>query len=532
MDTGSQFPFLSLILGLPAAGAFLIVFFRRSTPRTVGIFSVLILGLTLLISLVFPFIESPTLNGYQFTEKIPWIATLGVHYQLGLDGISYWFLELTLSISLICLAVSGHESMAQDKSFYAGFLLLTSATSGLLVATDIFLFIVFWGLSIGILFYLLPQKDERRVGAAGLRFLMSQFAGMLALILAFVLLYVTASRMTGYPSFSLIAFQNFNLPVGTQKWIFWLLWIGFASRLGLFPFHSWLSQTINQTSIPIAVFIGAVSLKMGLYGFIRFSIPLCPDAVITGSQTAVYLALISIVYGALLALVQADMKKLVAFSCISHMGFVTLGLFVLNNNGILGGLFHSIAHGFAYTLLILVIGWISRTYGTSLIQDFGGLNRMFPGLGAFFLLAGFAYLGLPGLSGFPGLFMIFSGTVAAQPVWAAVALTGLIIGTAYMSWMYQRIFTGPTSDIVARSAVRDHPGGKTVFLLTAFLIGWFGLYPQFIVRDIHPPAGRVVNIIKSHHMLRDYTSRNKMDSTKQKKSSFRLPTNPDMLQDD
>jgi NADH-quinone oxidoreductase subunit M len=510
MDLFNHVPFLSLIIVIPIAGAVFLMFSRFSN-RSAAIFSLFTLGLTLFISLLFPLIQSPSFEGYHFAEKVSWVPTLGISYQLGLDGISYWFLELILSIALVCLSVSGFDSVQQTRGFFAAFLLLTSTTTGIVLATDIFLFIMFWGISIGLMFYLIPYKDERRVNSAAIRFLLFQFAGLVALLLAFIFLYIAGSRFSGGMTFSLSFLEQVSIPGSSQTWIFWLLWIGFAIRMGVFPFHSWLPHILDSVSVPIAVFLGAVSVKLGVYGILRFCIPLCPDAVLESSQTIIYLALISIVYGALLALVQLDMRKVVSFSCVSHMGFVMLGLFVLNRTGFIGSIYHSLAHGFSFSLLIILIAWISRHYGTSLIIDFGGMNKVYPAMAVFFLLAGFAYLGLPGLSGFPGIFMVFCGTVMTQPVWTLIALVGFLIGAAGILWMYQRIFTGPVSDLVESMEISRQPQGKAVFLLTAFLIIWLGLYPQFIVRDLNQPAMNLEGIIKSHHLLRESESISRSD---------------------
>ena len=494
------FPILSTIAYLPLLGALLIMFFvdgkdeevvRRATLATALV--------TMLASLVIVFKFQSGTPDFQFVEKLSWIDTLGVTYFVGVDGISMLLIVLATILSSIVVLSSWTAITHRVKEYFIFMLLLETGMIGVLMSLDVFLFYVFWEVMLVPMYFLIGVwGGERRLYAA-IKFFLYTLAGSVLMLLGILTIYYKVAAELGYYSFSLLDWYSVAIPHHLQWWLFLSFFVGFAVKVPMFPFHTWLPDAHVQAPTAGSVILAGVLLKMGTYGFVRFSMPLLPWATVEFVPFMMVLSIVGIVYGALVAMVQKDMKKLVAYSSVSHLGFVMLGLYALNEQGITGGILQMINHGISTSGLFLCVGMIYERRHTRLISEFGGLSKQLPVFAVMFAIMTMSSIGLPGLNGFVGEFLILVGAFKANWVYAAWATSGIVLGAAYMLWLFQRVMFGPLSNPKNEKLLDLNFREIVVMLPLVAFAFWIGLYPKpfikimepsvsYLVRRINPPA--------------------------------------------
>jgi NADH-quinone oxidoreductase subunit M len=470
---------LSAITFLPVAGAVAVAFVPRGQERMVKILAFVVSLAGFLASLPLYLRFDPSRADYQFVESAPWMPTLGVSYHLGVDGISLLLVLLTTFLMPLALLASWHSIETRWKEFAITMLLLETGMLGVFVALDLFLFYVFWEAMLVPMYLIIGVWGGARRVYAAIKFVLYTLTGSVLMLVAILALYFRHGAATGTYTFDLPVLAQFVLPAGlAQDLMFLAFAVAFAIKVPMFPFHTWLPDAHVEAPTAGSVILAGVLLKMGTYGFLRFCLPLFPQASLLFAPSIIVLGLIGIVYGAWVSTVQPDIKKLVAYSSVSHLGFVMVGLFTLTPQGLVGGIIQMVNHGLSTGALFLLVGMIYERRHTRLIADFGGLWSVMPAFSALFLIVSLSSLGLPGLNGFVGEFLILVGAFQwSRPV-AVVATSGIIFAAVYMLWMYQRVVFGPVTREENRR-LQDLTGREWAVLLPVLaLIVWIGVYPS------------------------------------------------------
>jgi len=471
---------VSAILIIPLIGALLIAL-CRSEERSKWI-ALLTTGLVLLLSIGLLLKFDPNREGFQFIDYGSWLPSLSIRYKVGLDGLSLIMLIMTTFITFISVPSAWKYINNRKKLFYALLLLLETAMVGVFVSLDALLFYIFWeamlipmSLMIGI------WGGERRIYSA-LKFFIYTFAGSIFLLIGLIVLVVIYGSVTGNYTFDIEKLSQFNYPLEVQKWLFWAFFLAFAVKVPIFPFHTWLPDAHVEAPTPGSVILAGVLLKMGTYGFLRFSLPLFPEAYKIYAPYIFALGVVAIIYTALVALVQEDVKKIVAYSSVSHMGFVMIGLFALNPQGIEGAIFQMLNHGLVSAALFFIVGAIYERLHTREISKMGGLASFAPKLAFLGMVFTMASVGLPGTSSFIGEFLtILGGYKAAH--WVGILMAfGVIFGAAYMLYMYRNVFFLEPKVLSFRDVDLRELLSLTAI---AFLVIWWGFNPEFILNFIH-----------------------------------------------
>jgi NADH-quinone oxidoreductase subunit M len=491
---------LSLIVFVPLVGALLVLLAggRGDRPEREPLVRVLALGVSLVtfaLTLWLWYRFDPASADYQFVEDRQWMPAFGIKYLIGVDGISLFLIVLTgflTPLSLLCSWESVHKNV---KLFSAMLLVLETAMLGVFVSIDLFLFYVFWDAMLIPMYFLIGVWGyERRIYAA-VKFILYTMAGSVLMLVAIIALGWMHSAATGAPSFSLIDLQNLSLPWKVEVWFFLAFALAFAIKVPLFPFHTWLPDAHVEAPTAGSVILAGVLLKMGTYGLLRFAFPLFPAAAETFAPLLAVLAVIGIVYGALVAMVQPDMKKLVAYSSVSHLGFVVLGLCARNMQGVQGSLYQMLNHGVSTGGLFMIVGMLSDRRHTRLIAEFGGLKAVAPRLVAAFLLVTLSSIALPGMNGFVGEFLILIGAFKWHPRLTAVAATGVILSAVYMLWMFQRVNYGELTN-PKNHGMRDlTPREWALMIPTVAMAIVMGVFPGIFMRPMEPSINKALDRI-------------------------------------
>src|SRR5687767_10592242 len=434
---------LSAVLFLPLLGGLALLLIPAPRTRALMGGGLLVALATFVVSLPLYFRFDADVPDYQFVEYAVWMPSLGVGYHLGIDGISLLLVLLTTFLTPLALLSAWHAIEDRAKEFVVTMLVLETGMLGVFLSLDLFLFFVFWeSMLIPMYFVIGVWGGANRIYAA-IKFVLYTMAGSALMLVAILALYYQHGAATGVFTFDLPMLARYVLEPGlSQNLMFLAFALAFAIKVPLFPFHTWLPDAHVEAPTAGSVILAGVLLKMGTYGFLRFCLPLFPDATMTFGPLIFALAVIGIVYGAWVSTVQADLKKLVAYSSVSHLGFVMLGLFTLNQQGMVGGLIQMINHGLSTGALFLMVGMIYERRHTRLISEFGGLWKVIPAFPALFLLVTLSSLGLPGLNGFVGEFLVLLGAFQISFWLAAVAASGIIFAAVYLLWMYQRVIFG------------------------------------------------------------------------------------------
>jgi NADH-quinone oxidoreductase subunit M len=496
MDNALGFPILSLMIFLPVVGALVLAFLPRASEegqKRVALGTAL---LTFFVAVgAWASFESERDDYYQFIEHHTWIPQLGISYHVGVDGLSLLLVVLTTFLTAIAILSAWTAVERRVKEFMIFLLLLETGMIGVFLALDLILFYIFWEAMLIPMYFLIGVWGGPRRIYATIKFVLYTMAGSLLMLVAIIGLYFH-SGAAGERTFNLIEIQTRlaanPLDPQVQMWMFLAFALAFAIKVPMFPFHTWLPDAHVEAPTAGSVILAGVLLKMGGYGFLRFCLPLFPDSARICAPTIMALAVIGIIYGALVALVQRDVKKLVAYSSVSHLGFVVLGIFAFSAPAMQGALLQMINHGLSTGALFLIVGMIYERRHTREIAEFGGLWKILPIFAVYFLITTLSSIGLPGLNGFVGEFLILLGSFVRAPVVTAFATTGVILGAIYMLWMFQRVMQGPLERPENRG-LRDL-NGREQCVLFPLVVAMFviGLFPTPFLNTFDRTAVKIV----------------------------------------
>ena len=489
---------LSWILFIPIIGTIILAFIRRENEKFIRIFTLLVLLIDFIASVIMFNKFNSLLFTMQFVVKKEWIKSLGINYHLGVDGISLLLVMLTTFLGPLIILSTWNAIKKQVKKFMILYLMLQAGILGVFLAMDFVLFYIFWEAMLVPMYFLIGiWGGPKRIYAAVKFFLFTMFGGVLMLI-GILVLYFLHFKLTGIYTFDInIITKDLNLPVNLQMWLFLAFGLAFAIKVPIFPFHTWLPDAHVEAPTAGSVILAGVLLKMGTYGFLRFCLPLFPNASETLFPIVAVLALIGILYGAMVSMVQPDIKKLVAYSSVSHLGFVMLGIFSFNIQGIQGSIIQMINHGISTGALFLLVGILYERTHTRMIKDFGGLASQIPIFSAFFMIVVLSSLGLPGTNGFIGEFLILIGAFMKNKVFAIFAALGVILAAVYLLWMYQRVFFGKLTN-EKNKLLKDMNLREIVILAPiVILILWIGVYPDTFLSKTEKSVEYMVENIRN-----------------------------------
>ena len=491
-------PILSLLIFFPIVGAIvLIIFINKENGRALRWVALIFSLIEFIFSLPLFFAFDSKTAAMQFVEDWWWIQSYGISYKLGIDGISLLLVLLATFLTILCIMCSWTAITFRVKEFMISFLFLETGMIGALVALDLILFYVFWEVMLIPMYLLIGVwGDPKRRIYAAVKFFLFTMAGSVLMLVAILVLYFTNLKATNVPTFDVLELYKLGIPVGMQYWLFGAFALAFAIKVPMFPFHTWLPDAHTEAPTAGSVILAGVLLKMGTYGFIRFAIPLFPKAAFDLMPLVSVLALIGIIYGALVSMMQPDLKRLVAFSSVSHLGYVMLGMFAFNMQGIEGSIYQMLNHGISTGSLFLIVGMLYERRHTRLIADFGGLSKVMPVYAVFFMIVTLSSIGLPGTNGFVGEFLILLGAFQANVVYGVLAASGVILGAAYMLWMFQRVMFGkitrPENEKLKDLNARE----ITILVPMVIVIFLMGIYPKLFFSKMDASVEKFIKDFK------------------------------------
>ena len=489
---------LSLIVFLPLVGAVLALLAggrgdrpeREPLVRNIALATSL---LTFAVTLVLWWRFDPTSADYQFVETHAWMPMFGIQYLIGVDGISLFLIVLTGFLTPLALLCSW-ESVHKNVKLFSFFVLaLETAMLGVFVSIDLFLFYVFWDAMLIPMYFLIGIWGyERRIYAA-VKFILYTMAGSVLMLVAIIGLSWAHAAANGTPSFNLLDLYGLRLSERMESWFFLAFAVAFAIKVPLFPFHTWLPDAHVEAPTAGSVILAGVLLKMGTYGLLRFAFPLFPQAALSMAPVIAFLAVVGIIYGALVAMVQPDMKKLVAYSSVSHLGFVVLGLCAMNLQGVQGSIYQMLNHGVSTGGLFMIVGMLSDRRHTRLISEYGGLKGVMPQFVAAFLIITLSSIAVPGFNGFVGEFLILVGAFRWRPILASLAATGVILSAVYMLWMFQRVNYGPITNEKNRNLPDLSLREWALLGPTVALAIFMGVAPGIFLKPMEPAVNKLID---------------------------------------
>jgi len=471
---------LSVLIFFPLVAAMLGFVVKKDSIRVYGI---TVAGIEFLLTLWLWFAFDTANSGFQFIEFVPLISDFGINYYLGVDGISLFIVVMAALMTLVGIVALG-ENIKNLKNMIITLLFLEVAMIGVFVSLDAIVFYLFWEFSLVPMLYIIGAwGGEKRLYAA-IKFFLYTFAGSLIMLVGMLYIAYVYQSVAGVWSFSLTDWYALVLPISVQKWLFWAFFLGFAIKVPMFPFHTWLPYAHGQAPTVGSVILAAVLLKMGTYGFVRFSLPLFPDASVAYILPVAVLAIIMIIYTAMVAYAQKDMKQVIAYSSISHMGVIMLGVFAMNPEGITGSVFFMLSHGIVSGALFLLVGVIYDRRHTKLMSEFGGLAAVMPKYAVIFGIMLMASVGLPLTMGFVGEYLSLAGFFKVSPILTLLGGFSIILGAVYMLSLYKKSFFGPVTK-EENKKLHDLTGRELTALvpLVAIVI-WLGVYPKPILVPI------------------------------------------------
>ena len=478
---------LSIVIFLPLAGALLALIVPKSARGGLRGLALLISLLTFAASIKLYLDYTPG-SEFVFVESIPWISAWNVHYKVGIDGISLLLILLTAFTMPLAVLYSFGSVEKREKEYYFSLLLLETAMIGTFAALDLFLFYVFWEAMLIPMYFLIGIWGGKRKVYAALKFFIYTMLGSVLMLAAIIYLYLQAGGSFDYAEW----LDRLKLMPPVQLVLFSAFALSFAIKVPMFPLHTWLPDAHVEAPTAGSVILAGILLKMGTYGFVRFAMPLFPDAVAVATPSLITLSVVGIVYGALVSMVQPDVKKLVAYSSVSHLGFVMLGLLALTPQSVGGAVYQMLNHGVSTGSLFLLVGMVYDRRHTRLIQDFGGISKSMPLFAAIFLVVALSSIGLPGTNGFVGEFLILLGSFKPHPWATAISSTGVILAAVYMLWMVQRVFFGPLKDPKNQN-LRDLSLREVLVMVPMILmIFWMGVYPKPFFEKMEPSVARFI----------------------------------------
>jgi NADH-quinone oxidoreductase subunit M len=493
----AHLPWLSFLVFFPLAAGVLIALLPAGANRAVRLWATVAALAEFGFSLPLWWRVVPARPGFQFEESLAWIPSIGARYHLGVDGLSALLALLTTFITFVAVLGAWTAVEKRSKEFFALVLALEAGMLGTFFCLDLLLFYVFWEAMLIPMYLLIGVWGGKRRVYAAVKFFLYTMAGSVLMLAAILWMWFTLKSHGGAPTFDLQAFYAMSLQPHQQLWLFLAFAVAFAIKVPMFPLHTWLPDAHVEAPTAGSVILAAVLLKMGTYGLLRFAMPMFPNALHTCAPWIAALAIVGIVYGALVAMVQPDLKKLVAYSSVSHMGFAVLGLMALNPEGLAGSMMTMLNHGVSTGALFLLVGVVYERRHTRLIADFGGLWKVIPVYSVIFLVVMLSSIGLPGTNGFIGEFLVLLGAFKHQVAWAALAATGVILSACYMLWMFQRVVFGPVTHEENRKLSDLSFRERLVFAPLLVLIFWMGCAPQPFLDRMAPAIERTLAMTES-----------------------------------
>jgi NADH-quinone oxidoreductase subunit M len=492
---------LSLILFTPLVGAAVLMFVDKRSENAIRWVANLFAFAGFLVSLPLWFLYDYTDPSYQFVERAAWIPSIGAEYHLGVDGFAVLMILLTTLMGTIAVLSSWTAIKERVKEYYIFLLILQAGMLGAFVSLDFLLFFLFWEVMLVPMYFLIGIWGSDRRLYSAIKFFLYTLVGSVIMLLGILALYYNyTDPQTTKHTFDIVQFQQHGFDTSLQWWVFLAFFLGFAIKVPMFPFHTWLPDAHTDAPTAGSVILAAVLLKMGTYGFIRFSLPMLPEASRTFVPMVAALSIIGIVYGALVAMAQKDWKRLVAYSSVSHMALVMLGMFALNPLGLKGSIIQQINHGISTGALFLIVGVVYERRHTRQISEYGGLASVMPVYAAIFGVMMLSSIGLPGLNGFIGELFILQGIFTVNRLWAAVAATGIVLGAAYMLWLYQRTMFGkienPKNENLHDLNLRE----VVTFVPLIILAVWIGIYPTPFLNRLDTSVNRVIARVSPQYL--------------------------------
>lgn len=484
---------LSLTTFLPILGVLLLLFIPKENKS-------LLRGLTTAVTVVTFLVSLPILFGFQsnadfqFVENIPWIAAgpFAMRYNIGIDGISLWLVILTTFIMPIAVLSTYTAVEEKVKEYMICLLLLETGMLGAFISLDLFLFYIFWEVMLIPMYFIIGIWGGKNKIYAAVKFFIYTMVGSLLMLVALIYLYFKGLE-AGFTHFGLLQFFDLHLDPAVQVWLFLAFALAFAIKVPMFPLHTWLPDAHTEAPTAGSVILAAILLKMGTYGYVRFAIPLFPDAAHRFTPLIATLSVIGIIYASLVAMVQEDVKKLVAYSSVAHLGFVMLGIFAFNTQGITGGMLQMLNHGVSTGALFLIVGFIYERRHTRLITDFGGLSKQMPIFAIIFMIVTFSSIGLPGTNGFVGEFLVLVGAFGSSlKWWTVIATSGVILSAVYMLWMFQRVMFGELDNPKNQNLKDLNFREIAIMVPLVVLIFVMGIYPKPFIDKMDPAIQKLV----------------------------------------
>jgi len=494
----ANIPILTFLVIIPliGAGALMLLSAENKDGIRSTAFGVSVINFVVSLALLLDF--DLTTHKMQFVEYSEWIPGIGAQYHLGIDGISLLLVLLTTFIAAIGVVCSWSAIEERVKEYMVFILILEAGMIGVFVSLDLVLFFLFWEVGLVPMYFLIGIWGGKRKLYANIKFFLYTLFGSVFMLAGIIALYFHHGSVTGEYTFNLLKLYEVAYPYNLQWWVFLAFFLGFAIKVPLFPFHTWLPDAHVEAPTAGSVILAGILLKMGTYGFLRFNLPLLPDASVSYMPFLLVISVIGIVYGSFLAMAQNDVKKLVAYSSVSHLGAVMAGIFALNQQGIDGGVLQMINHGISTGGLFLIIGMIYERRHTRLISDFGGIAKVMPVYAALVMVIFFSSIGLPGTNGFVGEVLILLGLFKASPVLAVIGATGVILGAAYMLWMYQRVMFGELKH-PENKELKDINAREILTLVPIIaLILWIGVFPGHFLKYTASSTAHIVEMVNKN----------------------------------
>ena len=498
---------LSIVLWTPFVGFLVLLALPSSNAKLIKLWAnaVMLIGFLECIPLIQRFDRN---QDFQFVEKANWIPSLGASYHIGIDGIGLLMVVMTTLIGFIAVLSSWNAIDTRLKEYYSYFLIQQVGMLGVFVSLDFLLFFLFWEITLVPMYFIIAIWGGPRRAYAAIKFVIYTATGSILMLLGIITLYWHHAQQFQVYTFNINELIRTQLPWAAGWWVFWAFFIGFAVKVPMWPFHTWLPDAHVEAPTAGSVVLASVLLKMGTYGFIRFSLPLLPETAKDPKVVSIVaiISIIAIVYGALVCMMQKDMKKLIAYSSVSHMGFCTLGIIALNPQGIAGSVIQQINHAISTGMLFLIVGVVYERRHTREIAQYGGLLKVMPVYTAIFLIAALSSMGLPPLNGFIGEFTILQGVYQVSLNWALWCVLGVVLGSAYLLWLFQRTMLG---DITEKNSGLKDLSWREIAVFAPLLVWavWIGVYPKPYFEILDRPVAQIVERVQpgyySEHKMKN-----------------------------